>query len=102
MPAYVIAQIEIRDPGEYRRYLAGFMPIFERYRGRLLATSACRAEVIEGAWEFPRLVVMEFPDFDTAKRWHDDPDYKALAEHRKRSAQANLIVVEGLDAAGPG
>ena len=31
MSAYVLAQIQIDEPGEYQKYLAGFMPIFERH-----------------------------------------------------------------------
>jgi uncharacterized protein (DUF1330 family) len=40
---------------------------------------------------------MKFPSMDHAHRWHDDPDYQALAQHRWRSSQANLVLVEGLD-----
>jgi uncharacterized protein (DUF1330 family) len=44
----MVAQIEIIDPEEYKNYLAGFLPIFQRYDGELLATSSCETEVIEG------------------------------------------------------
>ena len=45
----------------------------------------------------PRTVIMKFPSLDQARRWHADPDYRALAEHRHRSARANLVLVEGID-----
>ncbi|MEX0301465.1 MAG: DUF1330 domain-containing protein [Leisingera sp.] len=95
MPAYMIAQIEIHDPEEYQNYLKGFMPVFERYGGRLLVTSAQEPQVIEGNWELPRAVVMEFPDADQARNWISDPDYQKLAQHRHNSARTNLILVEG-------
>lgn len=97
MTAYFIAQIDIYDPEEYQNYLAGFMPIFERYKGRLRITSSQKAEVIEGEWHLPRIVMMEFPDMRYAKNWLNDPDYQALARHRHRSAQTNLVLVEGVD-----
>jgi len=53
--------------------------------------------VIEGEWATPRTVIMRFPSPDHARRWHDDPDYQALAEHRRRAARANLVLVEGID-----
>ncbi|MFP6731217.1 MAG: DUF1330 domain-containing protein [Alphaproteobacteria bacterium] len=97
MSAYMIAQIQIDDPDEYQKYLAGFLPIFERYDGKLLVTTKSETEVIEGEWSFPLTVIMKFPSMDHAHRWHDDPDYQALAQHRWRSSQANLVLVEGLD-----
>ena len=96
MSAYMIAQINVHDAEEYQKYLAGFLPIFERYGGELLVTSRSETEVIEGEWAYPRTVIMKFPSLEQARRWHDDPDYQALAEHRRRSAQANLVLVEGV------
>lgn len=99
MSAYMIAQIAIDDAEEYGNYLAGFMPIFQRYGGELLATSKCDTRVLEGDWAHPCTVVMKFPSMSRAMAWHDDPDYRALSEHRKRSARANLVLVQGLDEA---
>ena len=82
MSAYMIAQIEITDPDEYQNYLAGFMPIFQRYGGELLATSKNETVVIEGEWAYPRTVIMKFPSVEQARKWYEDPDYKSLAEHR--------------------
>lgn len=48
MPAYFIAQLNIRDPDGYQAYLAGFMPIFERYNGKLLRLS--KAVGPKAAW----------------------------------------------------
>ena len=97
MSAYMIAQIEIKDPEAYQNYLAGFMPIFQRHGGELLATSKNKTIVIEGEWAYAGTVIMKFPSLDHAQDWYNDPDYKNLAEHRHRSAMANLVLVEGLD-----
>lgn len=96
MSAYMVAQIEIDDPEEYKKYLAGFLPIFQRYGGELLATSSCETEVIEGEWAYPRTVIMKFATMEDARNWHHDPDYRALAKYRQRSAKANLVLVDGI------
>ena len=96
MSAYVLAQIQIDDPEEYQKYLAGFMSIFERHGGELLATSKNQTIVVEGNWAYPGTVIMKFPSVEAAKAWCNDPDYKSLAEYRHRSAQANLVIVEGM------
>ena len=97
MTAYVLAQIRIGDREEYQNYLAGFMPIFERHGGELLATSNNETGVVEGEWAYPNTVIMRFPSVEAARAWCDDRDYQSLAEHRHRSAKANLVIVEGLN-----
>ena len=42
-------------------------------------------------------VIMKFPNVEIAQQWHHDPDYIKLVEHRHRSANANLALVEGMD-----
>ncbi len=92
----VIAQLHVHDMAEFEKYLAGFYVVFERHGGKLVGRSL-EAEVIEGNWAMPRTVVMRFPTPEDARRWHADPDYKALAEHHHRAARANIVMVDGLD-----
>ena len=96
MSAYVIAQIEVHDPETYKNYLADFMPVFERHGGKILGRSL-EAEVVEGEWVYPRPVILRFPTHKDAHRWHDDPDYQAIARFRHRSARTNLVIVDGVD-----
>ena len=96
MSAYIIAQIQIDDPDEYQKYLAGFLPIFERYEGELLVTSRNETKIIEGEWAYPNTVVMKYPSLDAAQNWLNDPEYRALMDHRHRSAKTNLVMVEGI------
>jgi len=96
MSAYVIAQLEVHDAAEFEKYLAGFYPIFERHGGRLIGRSA-ETEVIEGEWALPRTVILRFPTVEDVRRWHADPEYQAVAEHRHRAAQCNIVMVDGTD-----
>ena len=97
MVAYIIGQLEIFDTERYKSYLAGFMPIFQRYGGELLATTSGVTTVIEGEWGRPNTVVMKFPSRAKAESWLADPDYQALAQHRHASANCNLAVIDGLE-----
>lgn len=96
MPAYVVGQLEIHEPEAYQAYLDGFMPSFQRHGGVLLATSRAETEILEGSWAMSRTVIMRFPSVNHAKAWHDDPDYKALAKIRHRTASTNLVVTDGI------
>ncbi len=95
MSAYVIGQLQIEDAEEYKHYLAGFMPSFERHGGELLATSKQETSVLEGSWALPNTVLMRFPSTAAARAWYNDPEYQELAKIRHRTAKANLVLVEG-------
>jgi uncharacterized protein (DUF1330 family) len=96
MSAYMLAQIQVTDPEEYKKYLGGFMPIFERHGGELLATSKNQTVVVEGEWSPPNTVIMKFPTMEAAQSWYNDPEYTALTAHRHRAARTNLVLVEGI------
>ena len=96
MPAYDIAQIDITDHDGYQAYLAGFMPIFERHGGKLLATSRQALQVWEGEWSAPGAVIMQFPSKQAAEAWHDDPEYRELAKIRHATARTNLVLIDGV------
>lgn len=96
MSAYVVAQIKINDPDEYKNYLGGFMPVLEKHGGKLLATPKNQTLVVEGNWAYPSTVIINFTSVTAAQAWLDDPDYQALAEFRNRSSDSNLVIVEGL------
>ena len=96
MPAYVIGQLDIKDPAAYQAYLDGFMSSFIRHGGELLATSRNETELLEGTWASPRTVVMRFPSMTAARDWYNDPEYKELAKIRHRTVDANLVIVDGI------
>ena len=95
MSVYVVGQLNIHAPNEYEDYLSGFIPIFERYKGELLATSMQKTEVLEGTWAMPRTVLMRFSSAEVGRSWYNDPDYQRLAEIRRRHADTNLVIVHG-------
>ena len=95
MSAYLVAQVQIEDRDEYRKYEAGFIQILQRFEGELLAIDD-EAQVLEGEWPYTRTVVLRFADADAARRWYDSPDYQTLARHRFRAASANIVLARGL------
>jgi uncharacterized protein (DUF1330 family) len=95
MPVYVVAEVTIADREEYARYEAGFLPIWQQYRGELLAVEE-QPRVIEGAWPHTRTVLLRFPDAAEAERWYQSPEYQALAQHRWRASRANIALLSGL------
>ena len=94
MPAYVIANITIHDPGAYAEYAAGTPATIAAHGGRFLVRGG-EVTPMEGDWRPDRLVVLEFPDMDAARRWYDSPEYQPLLAVRERAATSDLVMVEG-------
>ncbi len=90
MSVYIVASIKITDQEEYGRYQAGFLEIFARYKGELLAVSDA-PQVIEGEWPFTRAVLLRFPDEEEARRWYQSPEYQKLSQHRWHASTGTVI-----------
>ena len=94
MPAYVIADIDVHDLETYRKYAALVPGTLEPFEGRFLVRGGDH-EPLEGDWRPRRLVVLEFPSADHARRWYASADYAAAMEIRHRAATGNIVLVEG-------
>jgi uncharacterized protein (DUF1330 family) len=95
MPAYVIIETDIHDPEQYERYKAASPAAVAGGGGRFLARGGELA-VLEGDWDPRRIVVLEFPDLETAKRWYDSPGYQEAKRLREGAASLRMVAVEGV------
>lgn len=94
MAGYVIAQVEVHDAEEYKKYLAGFMDVFNQFNGRILVATD-KMEILEGKWPQGRTIVMEFPSIDGAREWYTSKAYQGVAKHRLLSAKTNMTLIDG-------
>ncbi len=95
MPVYVIADGRAADPSkldEYRRRNAELVP---RHGGRFLVRGG-EHELLEGDWSPTRLVIMEFPDRESARAWYESPEYVELRAQRQGAAETDMVLVEGV------
>jgi uncharacterized protein (DUF1330 family) len=95
---YVVAQLAIHDRAHYGQYEAGFMEVFGKFAGRLLAVDE-QPEVLEGEWGRTRVVIGTFPDAASFRAWWDSTEYREIARHRHAGSEATILLVKGLDAA---
>ena len=94
MAAYFILDAKVQNPAGYAQYVKAGSPSVHQYEGKYIARGA-KVEVLEGDWQPNRLVVIEFPNFDQAKRWYKSPEYQAALSGRLRSAVSNAVIIEG-------
>jgi uncharacterized protein (DUF1330 family) len=94
MSAYVIVEVDVKDPALFAEYAKGVPATIAAYGGRY-AVRGGAVESREGGWSPKRMVVLEFPSMDQARKWYDSPEYKPLLAMRLKAASAKLILVEG-------
>jgi uncharacterized protein (DUF1330 family) len=96
MPAYVVVQIVVEDPQAYEQYKTLAPPSIAVYGGRYVVRGG-PSEILEGSWQPPRLVLLEFPTAERARAWWSSPEYAPAKALRQRSARTEMLLIE----AGP-
>src|ERR1700757_4124321 len=96
MPAYVIVDTDVTDPEPYEQYKAASPAAVAAGAGRFLVRGG-ELVVLEGDWQPPRLVVLEFEDLEAAKRWYESDAYQQAKKLREGAASFRAIAVHGVD-----
>jgi uncharacterized protein (DUF1330 family) len=97
MPAaYLIVESNITDAETFKRYMAAAPEVVKAFGGEYLVRGG-RMQVLEGDWQPPRLTVLRYPDFETARAMYDSPGYvQARAMRQGATACFNMVLVEGV------
>jgi len=95
MPAYLIANVNVHDAATFEEYRRQVPATIAKHGGRYLVRGG-RVERLEGTWNPTRLVVLEFPSMEQARRWYDSEDYRGPRALRMRCAMADVVFVEGV------
>ena len=95
MPAYVIVDLTVTDLPTMEEYRKRVPATLGAYGGRFLVRGGAH-ETVEGDWKPNRMVVLEFPSMDHAKRWYRSEEYREPLAMRLRAGRANMIMVDGV------
>ena len=98
-PAYLVAQLEIKNREEYiQRYGLPILAMFEDVGAEVLAASPA-PKVLEGEWAGNWTVVIRFPSMQAAQDWYNSPEYQPLKELRinELTEGGSVALVEGFD-----
>ncbi|HLP72869.1 MAG TPA: DUF1330 domain-containing protein [Bacteroidales bacterium] len=94
MAHYFSAQIRIKDPEEYERYLGNFDEIFSGHKGEILAVDESPT-VVEGRWNYTKSVLIRFPSREDFEDWYFSKDYQQILKYRLNAAECDSILIEG-------
>jgi len=90
---YMIGHITVTNPDAYKEYVTRDTPILEGFGGRFLVRGG-QSEAPEGPVK-DRHVVIEFPDYESAKKAYYSAAYQEVLKIRLDNADSDFILVEG-------
>jgi uncharacterized protein (DUF1330 family) len=95
MFAYFVVELEITNSAAMEPDQAAVGATIEQYGGRFLVRAGA-IELIEGGPSPKRIVILEFADKASIKRWYASPEYQKILPLRLDNSTARAFVVEGV------
>ncbi|MBV5348271.1 DUF1330 domain-containing protein [bacterium] len=97
MKYYFVANIMIHDLSEYQKYIDKAGEVFGKYNGKYLVVDGT-PELLEGAWDYTRVVLIEFESKQDFDEWYHSGEYQEILKYRLNAADCNTILAKGLEA----
>ena len=94
MTAYVIADVQVTDAAAYEPYRPLAAASIARFGGRVIVRGG-KVDLFEGEPEPERIVVIEFPDADTARHWYRSEEYQNALKIRQSASRGRVFLIEG-------
>jgi uncharacterized protein (DUF1330 family) len=95
MAAYVIVQVDVKDAAQFEEYRKQVPATIAQYGGRYLVRGG-KVQTLEGGWQPTRVVVLEFPSVEQARKFYDSPEYGPQKALRLGCTDSRMILVEGV------
>jgi uncharacterized protein (DUF1330 family) len=95
MAACLIVDTLLNDPNLYEEYKSKARPLIEKFGGEYLARGGRMTLRETDLWSPSRLVLVRFPDLETANRCLDSFDYQQILPISKKSARRTAVILEG-------
>jgi len=96
MSAYIVVDTKIKDPEAYEEYKALAKPIAEKFGG-VYRTRGGAMDVLENdLWTPTRIVIVEFPDMESARRFAESEEYRPVKAIRHAYSDCTLMIVDGV------
>ena len=92
---YVIAQLKIINPENYKEYIEKVTDIIKKFGGEYLARGG-EHQVFEGEDNFPRIIILKFPTYEKALEWYNSEEYKPIKDIRLKNSVGSNIIIRGI------
>lgn len=96
MAAYLVVDTKISNPEEYEAYKLQAKPIVEKFGGVYRARGGDMDIVESDLWTPTRIVIIEFPDMQTARNFVNCEEYAPIKKIRRANAECTFLLVDGV------
>lgn len=95
MAAYFIVRATVHDMDGFQEYAKRSPAVIAQFGGRHIARGG-RTITFEGPEETRRIVIAEFPDFESAERCYRSEAYQSIVRHRTGNSSFEFILTDGV------
>ena len=95
MTAFIIFEVDVKDPERYVENRELIRPTLEPYGGCFIVRGGS-VECLEGSWNPARLVIVEFPSMEKAREWWGSVEYRPAKQVRQETTNTEMILVKGV------
>jgi uncharacterized protein (DUF1330 family) len=95
MSAYVIADVTVTDAEQMAKYREWSTKAAAEFGASFIVRGGA-ITVFEGDWQPSRVVILEFPSSDVAKKWYASETYQHAITLRKNAGVMRMVMVEGV------
>ena len=92
---YVIAQLKITNPENYKEYVEKVTPLVKKFGGEFLVRAG-EFQIFDGETKFPRIIVLKFPSYEKALEWYNSEEYKPIKQIRLDNSEGTNIIIKGI------
>ncbi len=89
MKCLLVGEIQVLDAGQWARYKTMVPETLKPYRAKVLFRGSTDP-VLSEQGQGHDLVIIEFPDADSIRRWNESPEYQALIPIWEAAAEIRL------------
>lgn len=94
MAAFVVVELDVHDPEAYEPYKAQAEASVTAAGGAYRVRGG-PVEALEGEAPTSRVVILEFPDMETARAWYHSDAYQAAASIRRAASSGRMFLIDG-------
>ena len=92
---YVIAQLKITNPENYKEYVEKVTPLVKKYGGEFLVRAG-EFKIFDGETKFPRIIILKSPSYEKALEWYNSEEYKPIKQIRLDNSEGTNIIIKGV------
>ena len=95
-PVYLVVDVKIHDADAYPKYKEKVKPLIESYGGEYLSRGGEINVLEKELWKPTRMVLVKFPDKESAMNWYNCEEYQLVKQIRIDNATSTSFFIEGI------